>query len=473
MNKRRSLLPTTLETCELADTDEWDLYPHRWEHHGFDQSGQYYSILDGPQPQNYSTQKVSFLSYNNNEKKIEKRFVVLERGNEMMYDPDFHYSDCVLYDANLTRWFSITPRDERNENGKYEIVVNSGCITTQPTGLSGLESGTTINMDELNDGNHLILEFDKKPRVIRFLIKRDTDHGCYLILFTCPRVGLNDNDKTITIDLIKYNSESISHYRRIALNHPQKCDIYVETKRFGYDNSVFFDFQSGQIFIIDCRRLGELPGERKHIWDSFNFDGNLVFSHEVEEGNNEWSYQFFTHLRGDFFIAATSELNVKLLRITVNGIIMVKQYLLTISVPPSSGGFATDFRVNNYFQRDILEVKIRVLEEVENGITTGISNQIHVFDVSSGIQIINPLELEKDVSSFAFNWSLEEIMYTSGYIYFSETSEMHIDTQSHFVKTQSTDISLKHQARLASLRHFSGEFLNSKLPKTLVEYLSI
>ena len=466
-SRRRTFLPTTLRNSELAEVDGWDLYPHKWKYHGFDQSGQFYSIVDGPiTKRHYLTAKIVFLFYNHEENTVQKRFVILGRGHTPV-----NFSE-MLYDPYFTRWFYITSENTalNEEIDKHRIVVNSGCIEkVTSTRLCRIEFGTKIKMDEpICNKNHLVLEFDQEPKVIFADISRYTDHGSYLVLMTCQNSGPSQNHKQIHIDLLKYDMESLSYYKRIILNH-QRIERYFDTRMFENDYSIFFDFAAEHVYIANKHRRRGL----RYILDCFNFEGELVFSHKVPEESNGLGYRFFGYLRCEFFIAVTTELNVKLFRAAIAGITKVKEYPLCVSVPATHYKYYVDFRVARFFQRDILEVRIKIFHEI-NTINPHVSSRIHVFDVGSGKQIIKPLGIEKEISSYAFNWSLSEVMYTSGYHFDSYQSfGTHTKTISNFVKTQSMDVSLKHQARIACLRHFTGDCLNSILPKCILEYLGI
>ena len=149
--------------------------------------------------------QVAFLSYNSIEKKIDKHVVVLRRKkSEWNVEQCFPSLYDLIYDANLTRWFSIT-YDDDNEEMRNRIVINSGCIHEEvtSTGQNLIEFNTEVTMDEGQDvNNRIILEFDKEIRVRFADIRRDLGHINYLIILTnsISRLAV---DKSITMDLIK------------------------------------------------------------------------------------------------------------------------------------------------------------------------------------------------------------------------------------------------------------------------------
>ena len=473
---RQLFLPKNLEKCELAEVDGWKKDPYRWKYHGFDQSGRFYSILNGSRSWKDCVHKeIAFLSFNSVEQKIEKRFVVLKSEESKPYYSIYYDCDKLLYDANLTRWFSIRGYDDSMEVGN-RIIIHSGCIEkVELINPDQMELRTEINIEEVTGNNRLILEYDERTVVHFVTLKRDIDHGNYLVLLTRLKLEASEvqDKKSSTMYLIKYNCESISQYKCITLNH-QKIERYFDEwpqNLFEVCYAIFIDSETERVYLQDVNPSELFPGNEKYI-DCFNFDGELIFSHSYEEFLFVQEYHFFTYLRSEFFIAITSDLNVVLFRINVDGISVVKQYPLPLLFSPNNRP-SFDFRVVNFFQKDILHVKISndVFDLERENFNPNSTSKIFVFDVSSGIQIIRPLEIESFVQSYDFNWSLGEIMYTTGNsLDFHRT---HTKTLSIFMKTQSTDKSLKHQARLASLKYFTDEYLNSKLPKCLLEYLCI
>ena len=133
--RRKTFLPAAVKNCELTEVF-YGRYARRhkaWDY-GFDRSGRYYSIVDNDiMLQSDGSIQVAFLSYNSIEKKIDKHVVVLRRKkSEWNVEQCFPSLYDLIYDANLTRWFSIT-YDDDNEEMRNRIVINSGCIHEEVT----------------------------------------------------------------------------------------------------------------------------------------------------------------------------------------------------------------------------------------------------------------------------------------------------------------------------------------------------
>uniref|UniRef100_A0A7M5WJM7 Uncharacterized protein n=1 Tax=Clytia hemisphaerica TaxID=252671 RepID=A0A7M5WJM7_9CNID len=459
-NQKQSFLPSILKEVERREEANleknlkwWRLYSD-WRFHGFDSTNRYYTALD-EQKSDYPFFDIAVLYYDDNESKVKRLSVTLC----MEISPQ---EDGLLYDHESCRWFNIeTIWDIEG----FQTTLYSGTVghlfpeVTSPT----YSEQISVSTREVNDQNKLV-DFPLDLTLLYSAIKKSQSIGDVLLLCFDEESGYDN----IYVSLIKFDEQGITLYKSITIpigehqvsfsDHSIGLDWHDEH----VDPNIFLDFEAERIYFTGHGGPRDDYDCHLTLLSCFDFSGKHLFSFTVgDDKTKSESFSFFTQVHGSVFVSVTSHKMVQLLKVTEKGILTMKESQLYINV---------EFNVNytNYrayrlmkqFERYLLCVGITTRNERYEAKSTS----YFVFDISNGEKVYHCVLDGPRVWKLVFNKDMSELMYRSS------------DIHGIFNFRKSTLIdgtSLKHKARLACLKSFTDEYLSSKLPKHLLQYLGI
>ena len=322
-----SFLQNETGKCDLKESyNVSNVKAEKWKHHGFDYTGKFYTIMDGPTSSGNDTRTSPIIVLTHDEVigEIKRRSIILESKKH------FITKDSLVYDPFTTHWFHII-YPPISFDKERTVTINCGNFTSIIQKISPdddhSEVISTVNIDEVeSDNNTVQLTFPNSPGdLIYSTLKKDEKEGN--ILFLVHKMINGD----LIIDLITVNNKNaMTLYKHVCLKRAE-CRKMCTYKSFGYkwhlgiNLDLFLDIQLERIYLVsDGEREIYYPRGKVGL-NCFDFSGKLMFTYNVQ-GNSGKSYRYLTQLRQSTFLVISEEMIAKIMTVTPEGLELIREF---------------------------------------------------------------------------------------------------------------------------------------------------